>query len=65
MKYVSPIYANELISTEDIMAASPVVIVKNEISAGSGISYVDENGEEKTLTSGIIGNASTFFGKLY
>ena len=64
MKYVSPVYANELISTDDIMANSPVVIVKNEIG-GSGISYVDENGEEKTLTSGIIGNASTFFGRLY
>ena len=65
MKYVSPIYANELISTDDIMAASPVVIVKNEITATSGISYIDENGEEKTLTSGFIGNASTDVKKLY
>ena len=65
MKYISPIYANELISTEDILANSPVVIVKNEISAGSGITYVDENGEEKALTSGFIGNASTDVKKLY
>ena len=64
MKYVSPIYNNEMISTEDIMAPSPVVIVRNEIG-GSGISYVDENGTEQTLTSGVVGNASTFFGKLY
>ena len=64
MKYVSPIYENDVVATEDIMAPSPVVIVRNEIG-GSGISYVDEHGEEQTLTSGVIGNASTFFGKLY
>ena len=64
MKYVSPVYANELISTDDILANSPVVIVRNEIG-GSGISYVDESGVEQTLTSGVIGNASTDVKKLY
>ena len=64
MKYVSPVYANELISTDDILANSPVVIVRNEIG-GSGITYFDEGGVEQTLTSGVIGNASTDVKKLY
>ena len=64
MRYVSPMYTNEAVSTEDIICVSDVVIVRNEITAENSITFVTENGEKQTLTSGLIGNASTLFSKL-
>ena len=64
MKYVSPMYNNEAVATEDIICVSDVVVVKNTISESNPITFINSNGEKETLTSGLIGNASTLFSKL-
>ncbi|MBO5287209.1 MAG: hypothetical protein J6B34_03710 [Clostridia bacterium] len=64
MKYVTPMYNNEAVATEDIICVSDVVVVKNTISESNPITFVNSNGEKETLTSGLIGNASTLFSKL-
>ena len=65
MKYVTPIYNNEAVATEDIICVSDVVIVRNNISESNPITYVKADGTTETLTSGLIGNASTDVKKLY
>ena len=64
MKYVTPMYNNEAVATEDIICVSDVVVVKNTISESNPITFINSNGEKETLTSGLIGNASTLFSKL-